>query len=241
MILGFWMSGFKPAFSLSSFTFIKRLFGSSSLSAKEWHIWGYWCFSWQPWFQLLIHPAWHFTWYTLHRSEISRVTICSLDVPFPNFKPVHFSMSSSNHCFLTCIQVSQETGKVIWYSHLFKNFPPFLVIHTKALHSQWRKSRCFPEILLFYDPMDVANLISDSSAFSKSSRYIWKLLVLVLLKPGLKDFEHYLVSMWYEPNCAVVWTFFALPYLVFEWKLTFSSPLATVEFAKFAGIFGTVL
>ena len=49
---------------------------------------------------------------------------------FPNFEPVHCSMSSSNCCFLSCIQDSQETGKMVWYSHLFKNFPQFVVIHT---------------------------------------------------------------------------------------------------------------
>ena len=48
---------------------------------------------------------------------------------FPNFEPVHSSMSGSNCCFLTCTQVSQETGKVVWYSHLLKNFPQFIVIH----------------------------------------------------------------------------------------------------------------
>ena len=66
MILVFWRLSFKPAFSLSSFTFIKRLFSSSSLSAIRWchlHIWGYWYFSWQSWFQLLLHPAWHFAWF----------------------------------------------------------------------------------------------------------------------------------------------------------------------------------
>ena len=49
---------------------------------------------------------------------------------FPNFEPVHFSMSGSNCCFLTCIQVSQEAGQVVWYSHLFQNFPQFIMIHT---------------------------------------------------------------------------------------------------------------
>ena len=59
-----------------------------------------------------------------------------------------------------------------------------------------------------YGPMEVGNLISVSSAFSKSSLYLWKLLVHVLLKPSLEDFEHYFASMWNEYNCAVVWTFF---------------------------------
>ena len=71
MILVFWMLSYKPEFSLSSFTFVKRLFSSPSLSTIEWchlHIWGYWYFSRQSWFQLVLHPAWHFTWYTSHRS-----------------------------------------------------------------------------------------------------------------------------------------------------------------------------
>ena len=69
--LSFWMLSFKPAFSLSSFTFIKRLFSSFSLSAirvVSMHIWGYWSFFQQSWFQLVLHAAWHFTWCTLHIS-----------------------------------------------------------------------------------------------------------------------------------------------------------------------------
>ena len=54
---------------------------------------------------------------------------------FPNFEPVHFSMSGYNSCFLTCIEVSQKTDKVVWYSHLFMSFPQFVVIHTvKGFH-----------------------------------------------------------------------------------------------------------
>ena len=74
--LNFW--SVKPAFSPSSFTFIKRLFSSSSLSALDWHhlnIWGYWYFSWKSWFQFVLHLAQHFTRCTLHISSISRVTI----------------------------------------------------------------------------------------------------------------------------------------------------------------------
>ena len=69
MVFIFWMLSFKPAFSLSFFTFIKKLFGSCALSTLEWchlHIWDYWYFSWQSWFQLMPHPAQHFAWYTLH-------------------------------------------------------------------------------------------------------------------------------------------------------------------------------
>ena len=93
-------------------------------------------------------------------------------------------MSSSNCCFLTCIQISQEAGQVVWYSHLLKNFPQFVVIHTvkgfgtvdKAEINVFLELSCF-----FYDPTDVGNLISGSSAFSKTSLNIWKFMVHVLL------------------------------------------------------------
>ena len=117
-------------------------------------------------------------------------------------------MSSSNCCFLTCIQISQEADQVVWYSHLLKNFPQFIVIHTvkgfgivsKAEVDVFLKLSC-----LFDDPIYVGNLISGSSAFSKSSLNIWNFSVHVLLKPGLENFEHYFASMWDERNCAVVW------------------------------------
>ena len=124
-------------------------------------------------------------------------------------------MSGSNCCFLTCIQVSNEAGKVVCYSHLFKNCSQFIVIHTvkgfgvvnKAEVPVFQKLSCF-----FSDPMDVGNLISGSSAFSKSSLSIFKFTVLVLLKPGLENFEHYFASVWDECSYAVIWTFLALPF-----------------------------
>ena len=69
----------------------------------------------------------------------------------------------------------------------------------------------------FYDPTDDGNLISGSSTFSKSSLYIWKFSVHVLLEPSLKDFEHGLASMWNEYNCAVVWAFFGIA-LLWDWN-----------------------
>ena len=100
-------------------------------------------------------------------------------------------MSSSNCCFLTCKQVSQEAGQVVWCSHLFKNFPQFFVIHTvkgivKGIVNE-AEVGVFLEFSSFsYDPVDDGNLVSGSSAFSKSSLYIWKFLVHILLKPSLK-------------------------------------------------------
>ena len=87
---------------------------------------------------------------------------------------------------------------MVWYSHLFKNFPQFIVIHTVKSFSIVSEADgdVFLEFSCFIcDPADVDNLISGSSAFSKSSLYIWKFLVHLLLKPSLKDLEHYFVSM----------------------------------------------
>ena len=117
---------------------------------------------------------------------------------FPYLETVFSSMSSSNCFFLTCIQISQEAGQVVWYSRLFKNFPAFIVVHTVKAFGIVNKAEVdvFLELSCFFnDPMDVGNLISGSSAFSKSSLNIWKFMVHVLLKPGLENFEHYFTSM----------------------------------------------
>jgi len=83
---------------------------------------------------------------------------------------------------------------VVKYSHLFKNFPHFVVIHTVKGFGIVNKAEVdvFLELSCFFDdPRDVGNLISGSSAFSKSSLTIWKFMVHVMLKPGLENFEHY--------------------------------------------------
>ena len=103
-------------------------------------------------------------------------------------------MYSSNCCFLTCIQISQEAGQVVWYSHLLKNFPQFVVIHTLKGFGIVNKAEIdvFLELFCFADdPEDVDNLISGSSAISKISLNIWKFRVHVLLKHGLENFEHH--------------------------------------------------
>ena len=95
-------------------------------------------------------------------------------------------MSSSNCCFLTCIQVFQEAGQVVWYSHLFQNFPQFIVIHTVEGFGIVNKAEIdvFLELPCFFDdPADIGNLISGSSAFSKTSLNIWKFMSLLCLKP----------------------------------------------------------
>ena len=87
---------------------------------------------------------------------------------------------------------------MVWYSHLFKNFPEFVVIHTVKGFSIVNEAEVdvFVELsCFFYDPTDVGNLIPGSSAFSKSNLNIWKLMVHELLKPWLENFEHYFASM----------------------------------------------
>ena len=125
-------------------------------------------------------------------------------------------MSSSNCCFLTCIQISQEADQVVWYSHLFQNFPQFIVINPVKGFGIVNKIEIdvFLEFSCFFDdPADVCNLVSGSPTFSKSSSNIWKFSVHVLLKPHLENFEHYFASMWDECNCVVVCTFFGIAFL----------------------------
>ena len=136
-------------------------------------------------------------------------------------------MSNSNCCFLICIQISQEAGQVVWYSHLFQNFPQFIVIHTvkgfgvinKAEVDLFLELSCF-----FYDLTDVGNLISGSSPSPKSSLNIWKFLVHILLKPDLENFEHYFANVWDEYNCVVVWTLFGIA-LLWDWNENWPFPV----------------
>ena len=125
-------------------------------------------------------------------------------------------MSSSNCCFLTCIQISQEAGQVLWYSHLFQNFPQFIVIHTIKGFGIVSKAKIdvILELLAFsliqqmlaiwsLVPLYFLNLASTSR--SSQFTYCWRF--------PQKNFEHYFASMWDECNCVVVWTFFAIAFL----------------------------
>ena len=123
---------------------------------------------------------------------------------FPNLEPVHCSMSSSSCCFLTYIQVSQETGNVVCptgnvvTSHLLKNFPVCYEMHTVKdfnIISEAEVDFFFFLEFYSYDTTDVGNLISGSSTFPKPGLNIWKFSFYTLLKPGLVYFEHYFASM----------------------------------------------
>ena len=153
-------------------------------------------------------------------------------------------MSSSNCCFLTCIQVSQEAGQVVWYSHLFQNFPQFIVIHTvkgfgivnkaetdvfrELLLFQW-SSRCWQFDLwflcLFQNQLEQLEVHGSRTAESWLGKF-WALL--------------YYRVRWVQlySSLSILWHCLSLG---LEWKLTFSSPGATAEFSKFAGILSAAL
>ena len=170
----------------------------------------------------------------------SRVTIYSLDVLLSSFEP------SIVPCLVLTV-ASWPVHRFLRRQVMWSNIPisfrifQFVLIHTvkgisilnEAEVDGFLKFPCF-----FYDPMDIGHLIPGSSAVSKSSLYIWKFLVYILLKASLKDFEHSFASVWNESNCAVVWNIFGIAFL---WNWNSSSPVATAEFSKVAGILSAAL
>ena len=138
---------------------------------------------------------------------------------------------------------------MVWYSHIFKNFPQFVVTHTVKGFSIVNET----EVDIFLDSLafcmiqqilviwSLVPLPFLNPAWSKSSLNIWKFLGHILLKPNLKDFEHYLAILWNEWNCVVVSTFFGIALL---WDLNetdFPSPVASANFSKFSRILSAVL
>ena len=110
--------------------------------------------------RFITHTNFENLFWVMIRTEISRVMICSLDVLIFQLEPIHCSMSSSNCCFLTCIQISQKAGQVVWYSYLLNNFLQFVVIHTVKGFGIVNKTEVdgFLEFsCIFDDPKDVGN------------------------------------------------------------------------------------
>ena len=154
---------------------------------------------------------------------------------FSCLEPACCSMSSSNCCFLTCIQVSQNTGKVVWYSHLWEfsivccdPHKSFSVFNEAEVDISLEFS-CF-----LHDPTNVGNLISGSSALQNPActsgiSLAWKILSITLLAWEMSATVHYLNILYY------------LFSLGMNWKLTSSSPVATAEFSKFADILSAAL
>ena len=156
---------------------------------------------------------------------------------FPNLEPVCYSMSSSFFFFFFSCPVLTVASwpayrflrrQVRWSGMpiSFRIFQ-FVVIHTEKSFGIVNKAEVgvFLELSHFSDdPTDVDNLISGSSAFSKTSLNIWQFMVHILLKPGLEDFEHYFASMWHECNCVLVWTFFGIAFL-WDWNENWPFPV----------------
>ena len=147
------------------------------------------------------------------------MTYRALMYSFPNFLLVCCSMSSSNFWFFTCIQVSKVRWSGIHISlRIFHTLKDFSIVNEAEVDA-------FLEFLCFlFDPVDVDNFISGSSALSKFSLYTWKFSVDVLLKPSLKNFEVYLASVWTACNCMVVWTFFGFA-LLWDWNENWPFPV----------------
>ena len=164
------------------------------------------------------------------------MTIWPWRTPFPIWNHPVFHVHFSDCCFLTCILISQEEGKVVLYFHLLKNFPEFVVIYTVKGFSIVNEEAVdvFLEFSCFFcDPMDVGNLICVFSAFSKSSLNILKYLVHVLLKPSLENIENYFACVWDECNCEVLWIFFGIAFLWDcneNWPFPFLWPLQSFPF-----------
>ena len=146
---------------------------------------------------------------------------------FPDVEPVCCSMSSSNCCFLTCIQIYQEVGQVVWYSHLLKNFSMFVVIHTVKDFGIVNKAEVdiFLELSCFFnDPTDAGNLsvvplpfltaawTSGSSQFMYCWSLDWRVLSITLLECG--D----------ECDCVVIWAFFGVAF-PWDWNENWPFPV----------------
>ena len=189
MTFVFEILSFKLTFSFSSFIFIKRLFSSSLLSAIR--------VVSSPYLRLLLfllsilipacnssRPAFHMMCSAYKLNEESDNEHSCTPFSILNQSVVPYRVLT---CFLTCIQVSQETGKMIWYSDLFKTFPHFVMIHPVRGFSVVNETGRYFSGMPFY-PINVGNLISGFSALSKPSLNIWKFSDHIILKPSLEDF-----------------------------------------------------
>ena len=153
------------------------------------------------------YPVQHFTWCTLHMSKISKVQKTALMYSLSAYRLLRRKLRWSG------IPISLK----IFHSLLLSTESKALSWSVKQYMFCWKS-------LAFCDPMDVGNLISGSSAFSKSSLNIWKFSVHILLKPCLENFEHYFASAWDECNCAVVWAFFGIAFL-WDWNEIWPLPV----------------
>ena len=239
VILVFWMLSFKPGFSLSSFTLIKKLFNSSPLfpikvvSSAYLRLLIFLLAIWIPAcdsFSLAFCMT--YSAYKLNKQGDNIQPSCT---PFPVLNQSIVPCPVLTVASLTWMLISQEAGKVVWYSHLFKNFPQLVVIHTVKGFSIVSEAEVdvFLEFPCFlYDPVDVDSrpflnqvCTSRSSWFTCCWSLAWRIFNITLLACEVS-----VIVQYFEHSLA-------LPFFRLEWKLTFSNPMATAEFSRFAGIF----
>ena len=242
------MLRFTPDFSLSTFTFIKRLFSPSSLPAIRMISSAY--------LRLLIFllamlisacdstsTAFHMM-YSAYMLNMQDDSIQPWHTPFPIWNQSVVPCPYLTVISLPVCRFLRRQARWSGISVSLKIFQ-FVVIQTVKGFSVVNKTEvdAFLEFSwFFYDPMVVGNLMSCSSAFSKSILNIWKFSVHILLKPSLENFEHYFASMWNECSSVVVWTLlWHSPSFGLEGKVTFSSPVATADFFKFSGMLSAAL
>ena len=229
MILVFWMLSFKPTFSLSSFIFIKRLFSSSSHPAIRVVL--------SVYLRLLI-----FLLAILIPDCASSIlafcmiwSVCKLNKQGDNIQPWCTPFPIWYQCvvpFPFLIVVSWPAYRFLRRQVRWSGIPISLRIFHSLLWSTQRlwvvnKAEIYVFLELscsFSDSVDIGNLISGSSAFSKSSLNIWKFTVHVMLKPGLENFEHYFTSIWDECNCVVALTFFGSAF-IWNWNENWPFPV----------------
>ena len=233
-IFVFWMLSFKLAFSLSSFMFIKRIFSFSLLSAVR--------VVSSVYLRLLIFlPAILIPAFALSSGEFCTIySAYMLNKQGDNIQLWHTPFPIWNQSIVPCpvlTVASWPEHRYLWRQVRWSGIPislrifQFAVIYTvkgfgivnKAEVDVFLVFSCFSD-----DPTDVGNLISGSS-FSKSSLNIWKFIVHMLLKPGLENVEHYFTSLWDECNCAVVWTFFGIAFLLWDWNENWSFPVLSIS------------
>ena len=162
----------------------------------------------------MLLPAQHFSWCTLHISKISRVTIYSLNVLL-----FLFGTSLLFHVQFWLLLPDLHTGFSRGRSGglVFPSLSEFSTVYCDPVKGFGIVNKAEIGVFLklsrfFDDPVNFGNLISGSSAFSKTSLNIWKFMVHLLLKPGVDNVEHYFTNMWDECNCVVVWAFFGIAF-----------------------------
>ena len=231
MIWLFWMLSFKPTFSLCSFTFIKRLFSSSLISAIRVVSSVY--LRWLIFLSTILIPSCASSSPVFLMMSSAYQLKKQGDNIQPWRTPFMISDESVGPCPVLTV-VSRPAYRVLWrqirwagipiYWRIFHSFlwshtvKAFGIVH-KAEENIFLAFSCF-----FHDPTYVGNLILDSSGFSESNLNIWKLTVHVRLKPGLENLENSFASMWDEYNCAVVLAFFAIAFL-WDWNQNWPFPV----------------